>query len=199
MLCPRGFLLIRNMRTGDLAPFFIKVREEDIIWSDGTGPIFASEVPGIGLKNTVSRSSSSGSDIIDTTVTDDGWVFETHSFGNRIYADGRLTVADFSYISTKKEVVVINLPFSVNYKTSSLIVSKITGTESGASDASASEWKPYDLIEESFIEARFINANENELSSQIEIALINPNADFVAEALNNMNMDVCIHISGFTV
>ena len=139
------------------------------------------------------------SDIINTTVTDDGWVFETHSFGNRIYADGRLTVADFNYISTKKEVVVINLPFSVNYKTSSLIVSKITGTESGDSDASASEWNPYDLIEESFIEARFINANENMLSSQIEIALINPNADFVAEALNNMNMDVCIHIAGFTV
>lgn len=199
MLCPRGFLLIRNMRTGDLAPFFIKVREEDIIWSDGTGPIFASEVAGIGLKNIVSRSSSSGSDMIDTTVTDDGWVFETHSFGNRIYADARITVADFNYISTKKEVVVVNLPFSVNYKTSSLIVSKITGTENGASDASASEWNPYDLIEESFIEARFINANENELSSQIEIALINSNADFVAEALNNMNMDVCIHISGFTV
>ena len=198
MLCPRGFLLIRNMRTGDLAPFFIKVREEDIIWSDGS-PIFASEVAGIGLKNIVSRSSSSGSDMINTTVTDDGWVFETHSFGNRIYADARITVADFNYISTKKEVIVINLPFSVNYKTSSLIVSKITGTESGASDASASEWKPYDLIEESFIEARFINANENELSSQIEIALINPNADFVAEALNNMNMDVCIHIAGFTV
>ena len=199
MLCPRGFLLIRNMRTGDLAPFFIKVREEDIIWSDGTGPIFASEVAGIGLKNIVSRSSSSGSDMIDTTVTDDGWVFETHSFGNRIYADARITVADFNYISTKKEVVVVNLPFSVNYKTSSLIVSKITGTESGDSDASASEWNPYDLIEESFIEARFINANENELSSQIEIALINSNADFVAEALNNMNMDVCIHIAGFTV
>ena len=204
MLCPRGFLLVRNMRTGDLAPFFLKVREQDIIWESGSGPIFASDDSAAKSAsatpaNRISRKSSSGSDLIDTEITDDGWTYETHTVGNRLYADGRIRVNDFVFITTKKEIAIIDLPFGVNADTSSVIVSKISGTMGGETDVIGAAWNPYQILEESIISARFVNKNEVGLSTQLEVSLFNPAADFTADALNEAWMDVCIHIAGYTV
>ena len=199
MLCPRGFLLVRNMRTGDLAPFFLKVREQDIIWESGTSSTFTSDNSAAKSANRVSRKSSSGSDLIDTEITDDGWTYETHTVGNRLYADGRIRVNDFVFITTKKEIAIIDLPFGVNADTSSVIVSKISGTMGGETDAVGAAWNPYRILEESIISARFVNKNEVGLSTQLEVSLFNPAADFTADALNEAWMDVCIHIAGYTV
>ena len=196
MLCPRGFLLVRNMRTGDLAPFFLKVREQDIIWESGDSAAKSANATSV---NRVSRKSSSGSDLIDTEITDDGWTYETHTVGNRLYADGRVRVNDFVFITTKKEIAIIDLPFGVNADTSSVIVSKISGTMGGETDTVGAAWNPYQILEESVISARFVNKNEVGLSTQLEVSLFNPAADFTADALNEAWMDVCIHIAGYTV
>lgn len=92
MICPRGFLLIRNMQSGELRPFFLKVREEDII-----------------------RRGDIDAEVSDrvTPSYDNGWFIEKHTAYNRINMYRRLAVPQLTRSSTRKASTTISLPEGV--------------------------------------------------------------------------------------
>lgn len=103
-ICPRGFLMTRNMRTGEVRPFFIKVREQDIVWKD----------------QAVTRD-----DIVVNALTeDDGWNYETHTLNNRVQMNNVLSIPEMTFVSTRKTTVTIDLPLSVNASTSGVFITK---------------------------------------------------------------------------
>ena len=89
MICPRGFLLIRNMQSGELRPFFIKVREEDIIKRGETDAEISDRV---------------------TPSYDNGWFIEKHTAYNRVNMYKRFAVPQLTRVSTRKAYATINLP-----------------------------------------------------------------------------------------
>lgn len=102
-ICPRGFMMIRNMRTGEVRPFFIKVREQDIIWKD----------------QAVTRD-----DIVVNEMSDDGWNYETHTLNNRVQMYKVVELTSLTYVSTRKATVTITLPVNVNASTSGSFFTK---------------------------------------------------------------------------
>mgnify|MGYP007031478246 CR=1 FL=1 len=101
----RGFLMLRNMKTGDTRPFFIKVREEDIIWKD---------------------QAATRDDIVETKMTK-GWFCETHSLLKRICLRRRLALPTLTFVNTRKATCTITLPKKINASTSVLHVIKESG------------------------------------------------------------------------
>lgn len=104
-ICQRGFLMVRNMRTGDISPFFLKVREQDIIWKD--------QVP-------------TRDDVVDNKITDN-WLIETHTYLNRASMSKRTVIPALTYVSTRKATGTITLPMKVNATTSAVLISKESG------------------------------------------------------------------------
>lgn len=102
MLCPRGFLLTMNMRTGDLRPFFLHVREEDIIWKDQV---------------------ATRDDIVEVKE-EASWLIETHTLLNRAYLNARLAFPTLTYVSTKKVTMSFNLPVALNASKSTITINK---------------------------------------------------------------------------
>lgn len=101
-ICQRGFLMVRNMRTGDISPFFLKVREQDIIWKD--------QLP--------------TRDDVENNEISDEWLVETHTLLNRASLSKRTVIPALSYVSTRKAVGTLNLPMKVNATTSTVLISK---------------------------------------------------------------------------
>lgn len=101
-ICQRGWLMVRNMRTGDMSPFFIKVREQDIVWKD--------QVP-------------TRDDIVDNKISGD-WLIETHTLLNRVIASCRTAIPALTYVSTRIATATISLPFKAKAATSMIQVSK---------------------------------------------------------------------------
>lgn len=67
LACSRGFLIARQ-EDGTYRPFFVRVREEDILWSDGSHG-------GGGSGGGEGGGSSTGSSVVMKTMS--GWVVET--------------------------------------------------------------------------------------------------------------------------
>ena len=162
--CPRGFLFVRNMRTGDIVPFFIRVREEDIIWTSDVSAL-TTEAGYVENDNT--------------------WDYEVDTTYNRIKMFKGINVSDLTYISTRKATFNINLPTFVNIARSGAFITKKSNDIS--------------VIENSMVEAKFINANESGLSNTLQVTFISINGEFTSSNVINLdfNLDVLIH--GFTV
>lgn len=105
MKCPRGFLMVRNMRTGDLRPFFIKVREQDIIWKD---------------------EAATRDDIVENGVTGDGWLYETHTLLDRVQLSIHTTIPKLTYVNSRKITATITLPYRINALKSTIIINKFS-------------------------------------------------------------------------
>ena len=129
MICQRGFLMVRNMRTGNISPFFLKVREQDIIWKD--------QLP-------------TRDDIVDNKITDD-WLIETHTLLNRATLSKRTVIPALTYVSTRKVTGVLTLPMKVNATSSTVIVTKESGDyallQNCSVEASLIEADGYELSE----------------------------------------------------
>lgn len=102
MLCPRGFLITRNVRTGEMRPFFIKVREDDIVWKGAEGET---------------------ADIIKAGLTD-GWLWETHSKLNRVSLKKKITIPVLTQVSTRVATFTVKLPKDVRADNAVIIAGK---------------------------------------------------------------------------
>lgn len=162
--CPRGFLFVRNMRTGDIVPFFIRVREEDIVWTSDVSAM-AAEAKYIEADNT--------------------WDYEVDTTYNRIKMFKGINVSELTYISTRKATFNINLPAFVNIARSGAFITKKSNDIS--------------VIENSMVEAKLINENENGFSNTLQITLISVNGEFTSSNVTNLDFSMDILIHGFTV
>lgn len=95
--------MTRNMKTGDMKPFFLKIREEDIIWKDQV---------------------ATRDDIVDNQITLDGWEYETHTYLNRVIMNTRMAMPVFTYDSQRRAYATITLPLSVNVDTAAVFINK---------------------------------------------------------------------------
>ena len=101
--CPRGFLMVRNMRTGAVVPFFIKVREQDIIWESDVAALNA---------------------VAAYSEIDDTWDYDVDTTTNRVEMFKVLSITDLTFVSTRKATLTITLPVSVNATTSGTFITK---------------------------------------------------------------------------
>lgn len=100
--CSRGFLMVENRKTGEVKPFFIKVREEDIIWKDQV---------------------ATRDDIVETNIIN-SWLCETHSYLKRIILKRRLALPELQYVGTRKVTSTVTLPKKIKAETSVIHVIK---------------------------------------------------------------------------
>lgn len=101
--CPRGFLMVRNMRTGDVVPFFIRVREQDIVWESD-----------IAALNAVAAYSE----------VDDSWDYDVNTTTKRVEMFKVVSVSDLTFVSTRKATLTVTLPMSLNASTSGAFITK---------------------------------------------------------------------------
>ena len=98
----RGFLMVRNMKTGEVRPFFLKVREQDIVWKDQP---------------------ATRDDIIETKMVNK-WLCETHTLLKRIILKRRLALPTLTFVNTRKATCTITLPKKINASSSVLHIIK---------------------------------------------------------------------------
>jgi hypothetical protein len=103
MICPRGFILVRNMKTGDIRPFFVKVREEDII---RTGEYEAARSDRI----TFTRNGS--------------WLIEDHDVYTIRNMSALLAPSTLTLVSTRVAQYTVTLPAYVFAADSAVLISK---------------------------------------------------------------------------
>ena len=115
MICKKGFLLTPEEESGDYVPFFIQVRNKDIIWDDELLPI--------DLRDIVAHGENIESfDVLHC------WKFTYNNWYVTLYEDGRYTASrsmllqlelptnTFSNGPTNKLEYNIKLPFTTKCK-----------------------------------------------------------------------------------
>lgn len=161
-ICPRGFLFARNMRTGDIVPFFVRVREEDIIWTSDVNEM-AAEAKYIEADNT--------------------WDYELDTTYNRLKMFKVVSISDLTFVSTRKATITLALPVSVNSTKSGSFITKKSNDSS--------------VIENSLIEAKLVNEDENGLSNTLQITFISINGEFTSSNVSGLNFNLDIYVHGF--
>ena len=110
MHCPRGFILVRNMRTGDIRPFFVKVREEDIIRAGET--------------------EAAQSDRVTFSYTNSNWLIEEHDVFFILNMSTIQAPSELTLVSTRIAEYTITLPEYVYAASSAILITKYSGANS---------------------------------------------------------------------
>lgn len=98
----RGFLMVRDPESGNLVPFFVKVREEDIL--NYSGQTRNDEITG------------------DSS----GWKYVTHSLSTdkRIHLSRRFPLDGLTYVRENNCYVKVSIPFKLSVNDTTILIGK---------------------------------------------------------------------------